>query len=161
MRRISRSIRCHSERASSCYVCTHITLDYYRGGSKRGGGILGLQANKKRGGPGGGPTLGPMLKSLHRVPKRGVRTLWTPLNPPIYYIIKHTLYIIMYPHRRGIRFVFDLASQFFLSFFLSKCHNSGNNGRNCTIFGPHGGPRVPLRFSYFHLGVTSHDLSMT
>ena len=29
---------------------------------------------------GGGPTLGPMLKSLHRGPKGGVRTPWTP--PP-------------------------------------------------------------------------------
>ena len=36
---------------------------------KRGGSILGLQANK--GGPGGGPTLGPTLKSLYRAPKRG------------------------------------------------------------------------------------------
>ena len=33
----------------------------------------------KRGGPGGGPTLGPMLKSLHRGPKRGIRT---PPPPP-------------------------------------------------------------------------------
>ena len=39
------------------------------------GPILGLQAKK-----GGGPTLGPMLKSLHRGPKGGVRTPWTP--PP-------------------------------------------------------------------------------
>ena len=36
--------------------------------------ILGLQAKK-----GGGPTLGPMLKSLHRGPKGGVRT---PPPPP-------------------------------------------------------------------------------
>ena len=36
---------------------------------------------------GGGPTLGPMLKSLHRGPKGGggVRTPWTPppLDPPL------------------------------------------------------------------------------
>ena len=43
------------------------------------GSILGLQAKK-----GGGPTLGPMLKSLHRGPKGGggVRTPWTPPPPP-------------------------------------------------------------------------------
>ena len=29
----------------------------------------------------GGPTLGPMLKSLHRGPKGGVRTPWTPPPP--------------------------------------------------------------------------------
>ena len=37
---------------------------------KGGGSILGLQA-KEGGGPRGGPTLGPMLKSLHRGPKGG------------------------------------------------------------------------------------------
>ena len=32
----------------------------------------------------GGPTLGPMLKSLHRGPKGGGgRTPWTPLDPPL------------------------------------------------------------------------------
>ena len=37
---------------------------------KRGGGsILGLQA--KKGVPGGGPTLGPMLNSLYRGPQKG------------------------------------------------------------------------------------------
>ena len=52
-----------------------------RGGSRifeRGGSILGLQA---KGGARGGPTLGPMLKSLHRGPKGGgIRAPWTP--PP-------------------------------------------------------------------------------
>ena len=52
---------------------------HLRGGSRifeRGGGsILGLQAKKGGGGPRGGPTLGPMLKSLHRGPKEGGRTL--------------------------------------------------------------------------------------
>ena len=85
----------------------------------------------------------------------------------------------MYPHSRGIRFVFDLASQIFLSFFLfslgarlssktgsvrltlsrwwlikekwrvpifSKCRNSGNNGWNCTIFGPQGNHRFNNQF---------------
>ena len=42
-----------------------------------GGSILGLQA--KKGGPGGGPIVGPMLKNLHSGPKRGVRT---PPPPP-------------------------------------------------------------------------------
>ena len=43
--------------------------------SERGAGVhliltLGLQlTRKKRGGPGGGPTLGPMLKSLQRGPR--------------------------------------------------------------------------------------------
>ena len=27
--------------------------------------------------------MGPMLKSIHRGPKRGVRTPWTPLDPPM------------------------------------------------------------------------------
>ena len=43
----------------------------YRGGSRifeKGGSILGLQA--KKGGPGGGSILSPMLKSLHRGSKR-------------------------------------------------------------------------------------------
>ena len=40
-----------------------------------------LQAKKKGGGAGEGPILGPMLKSLHRGPKRGVRTPWTPPPP--------------------------------------------------------------------------------
>ena len=44
--------------------------------------------------------------------------------------------------------------------FSSKCRNSGNNGRNCTIFGPQGYLRCSY-FSYFHLGVTPCDLSMT
>ena len=45
---------------------------------KKGGGILflALQAKTRGGGPGGGSTLGPMLKSLQRGPKRGVRTPW-------------------------------------------------------------------------------------
>ena len=41
--------------------------DFWRGG----GSILGLKAKKGGGGPRGGPTLGPMLKSLYRGPKGG------------------------------------------------------------------------------------------
>ena len=42
---------------------------FFKGGGG-GGSILGLQA--KRGwGAGGGPIVGPMLKSLHSGPKRG------------------------------------------------------------------------------------------
>ena len=58
-----------------------------RGGSRifeRGGGsILGLHA--KKGGPGGGKMLGPMLKSLHRGPKGGggPDPLDPPLDPPL------------------------------------------------------------------------------
>ena len=52
--------------------------DFWKGG----GSILGLQAKKGGGGPRGGPTLGPMLKSLHRGPKGGVRTPRTPPPPP-------------------------------------------------------------------------------
>ena len=44
---------------------------------------------------------------------------------------------------------------------FSKCHNSGNNGRNCTIFGAQGDLGRPFDFSTFDLGVTSRDLSMT
>ena len=54
-----------------------------RGGSRifeRGGGSrLGLQA--KKGGPDGGPILGPMLKSLHRGTKGG-GGVQTPCPPP-------------------------------------------------------------------------------
>ena len=39
--------------------------DFWKGGS-----ILGLYKQKK-GGPGGGPTLGPMLKCLYCGPKKG------------------------------------------------------------------------------------------
>ena len=58
----------------------------YRGGSRifeRGGGSrLGLQAKKGGGADGGGPILGPMLKSLHRGTKGGgVQTPWTPPPP--------------------------------------------------------------------------------
>ena len=45
--------------------------------------------------------------------------------------------------------------------FFSKCRNSGNNGRNCTIFGAQGDLGRPFDFSRFGLGVTSRDLSMT
>ena len=41
------------------------------------------------------------------------------------------------------------------------CRNSGNNGRNCTIFGTHGDLGRPFDSSTFDLGVTSRDLSMT
>ena len=44
---------------------------------------------------------------------------------------------------------------------LRKCRNSGNNGRNCTIFGAQGDLGRPFDFSTFNLGVTSRDLSMT
>ena len=44
---------------------------------------------------------------------------------------------------------------------LKKCGNSGNNGRNCTIFGAQGDLGRPFDFSTFDLGVTSRDLSMT
>ena len=43
----------------------------------------------------------------------------------------------------------------------SKCHNSGNNSRNCTIFGAQEDLGCPFDFSYFDLGVKSGDLSMT
>ena len=54
----------------------------YRAGAdpgflKRGGGVH-LRSTSKKGGPGGGPIVGPMLKSLHRGPKSGT----TP-PPPI------------------------------------------------------------------------------
>ena len=45
--------------------------------------------------------------------------------------------------------------------FFPKCRNSGNNGRNCTIFGAQGDLGRPFGFSTFDLGVTSRDLSMT
>ena len=45
-----------------------------------GGGILGLQAKKGGGGPEWGPTLGPMLKSLHPGKKGGGRA--GPPPPP-------------------------------------------------------------------------------
>ena len=45
--------------------------------------------------------------------------------------------------------------------FFSKCRNSGNNGRNCTIFNAQGDLGGPFDFSRFGLGVTSRDLSMT
>ena len=38
---------------------------------KRGGGVHLRSTSKKKGGRGGGPILGPMLKSLHSGPKRG------------------------------------------------------------------------------------------
>ena len=44
---------------------------------------------------------------------------------------------------------------------FSKCRNSGNNGRNCTIFNAQGDLGGPFDFSRFGLGVTSRDLSMT
>ena len=44
---------------------------------------------------------------------------------------------------------------------FSKCRNSGSNGRNCTIFGAQGDLQCPFDSSYFDLGVTSRDLSMT
>ena len=55
----------------------------FRGGcrifERRGSNLLGLHARKR----GGGPALGPMLKSLHRGPKGGgVQTLGPrPLDP--------------------------------------------------------------------------------
>ena len=65
---------------------------YVRGGSRifeRGGSILGLQAKSGGGGgPGGGPNLGQMLKSLHCGPRGGgVLTPWTPLPDPPMYVI--------------------------------------------------------------------------
>ena len=46
-----------------------------------GGGVHLRFPSKRGGGPGGDPTLGPLLKSLHPGPKKGgVRTPWTP--PP-------------------------------------------------------------------------------
>ena len=47
---------------------------------KRGGSILDLQGQE--GGAGGGPILGPMLKSLHSVPTRAGPDPWTPPPPP-------------------------------------------------------------------------------
>ena len=46
-----------------------------------GGSILGLQA--KKGGPGGGPTLGPMLESLQRGPKKGGGPYPLPPDPTV------------------------------------------------------------------------------
>ena len=45
--------------------------------------------------------------------------------------------------------------------FFSKCRNSGNNGRNCTIFGAQGDLGRPFDLLYFDLGVTSHDIFVT
>ena len=45
--------------------------------------------------------------------------------------------------------------------FFSKCRNSGNNSRNCTIFGAQKNLGCPFNFVYFDLGVTSRDLAMT
>ena len=83
----------------------NIQISHSLGGSRifeggEGGGILGLdlQAKKSKEGEGEGgggpcrrgPTLGSMLTSLHRGPKRGVRTTWTPLNPPgCHRLIRH------------------------------------------------------------------------
>ena len=44
--------------------------------------------------------------------------------------------------------------------FFSKCRNSGNNGRNCTIFSAQGDLGRPFDFFTFTLGVTSRDLYM-
>ena len=44
---------------------------------------------------------------------------------------------------------------------FSKCRNSGNNSRNCTIFGAPEDLGCPFDFSYFDLGVMSRDLAMT
>ena len=60
----------------NCRLPIMITMPGADPGFLKGGPILGLQA--KKGGPGGGPILGPMLKSLHSGPKRGVRTPCTP-----------------------------------------------------------------------------------
>ena len=68
----------------------------HRGGSRifeRGGGVhLRSTSKKGEGGPRGGPTLGPMLKSLHRGPKGGR----TPCPPPhwIRYWISTSLDVI-------------------------------------------------------------------
>ena len=54
---------------------------------KEGGGVY-LRSTSKKGGPGGGPILGPMLKSLRSRPK-GSRPL-DPLDPPMHvFIILH------------------------------------------------------------------------
>ena len=45
--------------------------------------------------------------------------------------------------------------------FFSKFRYSGNNSRNCTIFGAQEELGDPFNVSYFDLGVTSRDLSMT
>ena len=47
------------------------------------------------------------------------------------------------------------------SAIFSKCRNFVNNSRNCTKFDVHGELGCPFEFSYFDLGVTSRDLSMT
>ena len=75
-------------------MCTGADPGFYKKGG--GGSILGLQPKKKVCVcPGGGPILGPMLKSLHSGPKSvcvcvcgggGVRTPWTPPpDPPMVY----------------------------------------------------------------------------
>ena len=66
-------------RSPACRTCWLLHLLLHQGWIQdfwRGGGILGLQA--KKGDPGGGPTLGPMLKRLYRGPKGGRR----PPGPP-------------------------------------------------------------------------------
>ena len=47
-----------------------------------------------------------------------------------------------------------------MPFFSKRC-NSGNNARNCTIFGAQGDLGRPFDFRTFDLGVTSRDLSVT
>ena len=50
--------------------------------------------------------------------------------------------------------------EWWVPFFL-KCLNSGNNGRNCTIFEAQGDLGRPFDFSTFDPIVTPRDLSMT
>ena len=65
-------------------VCIHA---HHRGGSRifqKGGGVHLRSTSKKKGrGPGGGPTLGPMLKSLHSGQKGGSGPPGPPLDPPM------------------------------------------------------------------------------
>ena len=59
---------------------------------KRGEVHLRATSKKRGGGSGGSPTLGPMLKSLHRGTKRGVRTPWTPPPQSAHPVLKITKY---------------------------------------------------------------------
>ena len=58
-------------------------------GFLKGGGVHFRSTSKKKGGPRGGTTLGPMLKSLHHGPKGGAGPPGPPLGPllrPVVYI---------------------------------------------------------------------------
>ena len=66
-----------SKSVSLASVIAHTGADP---GFLKGGGVQ-IRSTSKKGGADGGPILGPMLTSLHRGTKGGVRTPWTPPPP--------------------------------------------------------------------------------